>query len=76
MSELPNLDVEEFAISLIDYEDGHLNEIPHFMNRTRRIRFVGLPAALENSEALVNVFCSVPYSISKCSSSSPVTRTL
>ena len=59
MSELPNLDVEEFAISLTDYEDGHLNEMAHFMNRTQRIRFVGLPAALENSEALVNVFCSL-----------------
>jgi hypothetical protein len=59
LSNLPNLDVEELVISLTDHYDDSDLELPHFMDRTRYISFQDLCETIENSEAMLNVFCSL-----------------
>jgi hypothetical protein len=61
LSDLPNLDVEEFAISLIDRYDGRSDlELPQLvMDRTRYISFQGLCGTMPKSEAMLNVFSSL-----------------
>ena len=61
LSDLPNLDVEEFAISLIDCYDGSSDlELPQLvMDRTRYISFQGLCGTMPKSEATLNAFCSL-----------------
>ena len=60
LSNLPNLDVEEFAISFIDRYDGHSDlTLPPFTDRTRHICFQDLCGTIPKSEAMLNVFFSL-----------------